>query len=226
MIKETVIISLGGSLIVPDGIDWRFLKAFRELILKHSNRKRFVIITGGGKTARNYIQAAAAIAKTSSNDRDWLGIYATRLNAHLVRTLFGKKAYPTIIENPNAKLVSKQNIIIAAGYKPGCSTDYDAVLMAKNLGAKSMVNLTNITYVYKHNPKVYKHQKPIKHISWEGFQRIVGNKWKPGANLPFDPIATRMATKLKLKVYMLNGKLIKNLDNFLAGKRFIGSIIS
>lgn len=225
MPKDTIIISLGGSLIVPDGIDWRFLKAFRKLILKYAGRKRFVIITGGGKTARGYMEAAGLIAKTSQTDSDWLGIHATRLNAHLVRTSFGKKAYSTIVENPNAKIIGKQDIIIAAGYRPGCSTDYDAVLLAKNLGAKSLVNLTNITYVYRHNPKLYRHQNPIKSLSWDEFKKIVGEKWRPGLNLPFDPIATRTAANLKLKVYMLNGKLIKNLDNFFAGKKFIGSVI-
>lgn len=221
---EMFIISLGGSLIVPSGIDWKFLREFRQLILKHSN-KRFIIITGGGKTARNYINAAVEITSINDEDKDWLGIHATRINAHLLRTIFKNKAYPRIIKNPTEKFLSNENIIIAAGYRPGCSTDYDAVLLAKNLNIKKIINLTNVTYVYKKDPRKYKKQKPIKQLSWKEFQKIVGTKWSPGLNTPFDPIATKLAAKLNLKLYMLNGKKIKNLNNFLEGKKFIGSVI-
>ena len=43
MNKEIIVISLGGSLIVPDEIDWKFLKAFRKLIINQIRKnKRFV----------------------------------------------------------------------------------------------------------------------------------------------------------------------------------------
>lgn len=226
MQKETIIISLGGSLIVPDKIDWKFLKSFKNLILKHLKTKRFIIITGGGSLARNYINAAGNISNITPEDKDWLGIHATRINAHLLRTIFKEKAYPRIIKNPNEKFISNEDIILAAGYRPGCSTDYDAVLLAKNLKANAIINLTNINYVYKKDPKKFKNQKPIKKISWDEFQKIVGTKWKAGMNVPFDPIATKQARKLKLTIYMLNGKKINNLNNLLNKKKFIGTAIS
>ncbi len=222
---ETIIISLGGSLIVPKGIDWKFLEEFRELVLKHSDNKRFVIITGGGKTARNYINAAAEITSINDEDKDWLGIHATRINAHLVKTIFKNKAYPRIIKNPTERFMSNENIIVAAGYRPGCSTDYDAVLLAKNLKIKNIINLTNITYVYKKDPGKYKNQKPIKQLSWSEFQKIVGTKWSPVLNSPFDPIATKLAAKLNLRLYILNGRKMGNLNDFLEGRKFIGSVV-
>ena len=46
MENETIIISLGGSLIVPDNIDIDFLKDFKKLILSQVEKgKKFVIIT-------------------------------------------------------------------------------------------------------------------------------------------------------------------------------------
>ena len=54
---KPVVMSLGGSLIVQESIDHNFIKQFKKLISK-INRK-FVIVVGGGRTARIYINALA-----------------------------------------------------------------------------------------------------------------------------------------------------------------------
>lgn len=226
--KEFIVISVGGSLIVPEEIDIFFLKQFRNLLLKYvKKRKRFIIVCGGGKTARKYQEAAKKIVKLTRDDLDWLGIHGTRINAHLLRTIFRKIAYPKIIKNPNekVKLKEKEKILIAAGWKPGFSTDYDAVLLAKNFNVKRLVNLTNIDYVYDKDPKKFKDAKPIKEISWQKFRALLPKKWDPGLNVPFDPIAAKEAEKLKLEVAIMNGKNIKNFENYLKGKSFVGTII-
>ncbi|MEK7167214.1 MAG: UMP kinase [Patescibacteria group bacterium] len=226
--KETIIISLGGSLIVPDEIDFDFLKKFQNLILKYLKKdKRFFIISGGGKTARNYQGAALKIAKITKEDLDWLGIHSTRINAHLLRTIFKNWAYPKIITNPQkAKKTIKEKIIIAGGWKPGWSTDFVAVKLAQIYKAKTIINLSNISFVFDKDPKKYKDAKPFEKIIWSNFRKIVGNKWNPGANLPFDPIASKLAEKLKLKVIILKGTDFKNLNNFLNKKKFQGTTIS
>ena len=86
--KEVIVISLGGSVIVPDKIDIVFLKAFRRLIRDYLKKYKFIIVTGGGKTARNYIDAAGKICRINNEDKDWLGIHCTRLNSHLLKTIF------------------------------------------------------------------------------------------------------------------------------------------
>lgn len=222
---ENIIISLGGSLIVPDAVDVGFLIEFKKLILKHINKKRFFIICGGGKTARNYASAAKQISVLSSDDLDWLGIHSTRLNAHLLRTIFRDYAYPKIIKNPTEKIKTNNKIIIAAGWKPGCSTDYDAVLIAKNYGAKTLINLSNIDYVYDKDPKRFINAKPIFNISWKNFISYLPKKWDPGLNSPFDPIASREARKINLKVIIANGRNIKNTEDILTGRHFKGTVI-
>jgi len=220
------IISLGGSLIVPDEIDTVFLKKFRELVLSHVKKgKSFFIICGGGKITREYQEASSEITKLTREDLDWLGIHSTRLNAHLLRTIFRKESHPNIVKNPTKKINLKKKILIAAGWKPGCSTDYDAVLLAKNFRIKTIVNLTDIDYVYDKDPKKHKNAKPIKQISWRKFRKIVGDRWDPGMNVPFDPVASKEAEKAGLKVIILNGNNSKNLDDFLNGNRFKGTII-
>ena len=152
--REYVVVSVGGSLIVPNEIDTAFLSNFRELILKKVGEGlSFFIITGGGRSARRYQEAAReAHGSLSREDIDWLGIHSTRLNAHLLRTLFAEEAQARIVKYPTRRVSSKSNIVIGAGWKPGWSTDYCAVLAAKQLGAKKMVNLSNIDYVYEKTP--------------------------------------------------------------------------
>ena len=225
--QETIILSLGGSLIVPQGkIAVNFLKNFKKLILKLLKQGyKIVVITGGGGVNRQYNQGAQRIAKIKDLDLDWLGISITKVNAELVRTIFSKYAYSQVIADPNTKIKTSKKLIIASGWKPGCSSDKDAVLWAKNLKAKTIINMSDINYVYDKDPDKYADAKPLKQISWKDFLKIVGTKWSPRTSAPFGPPASKLAQKLKLKVIVLNGKKLKNLENCLKGKNFQGTII-
>ena len=222
---KTFVISLGGSLIFPDHLDSKFLTDFKKAIENHIKKNcRFAIICGGGKLARNFQQAASKGKKLSGEELDWLGIYATKINAHLVKAIFGGMANDAIITNPNEKLNFKKSAIIAAGWKPGWSTDYDAVLLAKNLGVKEIINMSNVDYVYDKDPKKHNDAKKIEKISWQDFSKLIGTKWKAGMNVPFDPVAAKEAQKSGMKVKII-GKDLKNLENLLSGKKFMGTII-
>jgi len=228
MVKNNnFVISLGGSLIVPPaGVDFQFLKKFRQLILAEIRKdKRFYLISGGGTTARSYAQAAKKVVKLTRDDLDWLGIHSTRLNAHLLRTIFRDVAHPEIITNPIKKLVAKEKIVVAGGWRPGWSTDYVATVLAEKYGIKTVINLSNIDYVYDKDPKKFADAKKINDISWPAFRKIVGEKWDPGLNAPFDPVASKKAQSLNLAVVIMNGKNLGNLKNFLDGKKFFGTVI-
>jgi len=223
--NEIIVISLGGSLIVPEEIDWKFLKKFRkELVNQMKKGKRFILVTGGGYIAREYQQAAERVTKLTKDDMDWLGVHSTRLNAHLIKTIFRQYAHPRINKNPRTKedlethFEKGEKIMIAAGWRPGWSTDYVATILAERLGAKKMLNLSNIEYVYDKDPKKFKNVKKINKINWKDFRKIVGNKWDPGLNMPFDPIASKHAQEIGLKVVITKGKDIKNLSRILNGE--------
>jgi uridylate kinase len=225
--KPVTILSLGGSLIYPDdGPDTRFLKSFRDLILRRVRRgERFAIITGGGKVCRKYQGAAAKIRPMSTEELDWLGIHVTHLNAHFVQALFGDQAHPHIVTNPTEKISLRRPILLGAGWKPGCSTDYDTVLLAKNLGSSTIINLTNIDYVYDADPRRNPAAKPIKLLTWRELRKMFGTEWKPGLNSPFDPVAAKQAERLGLRVITTNGKKLKNLEKILDGQPFRGTTI-
>lgn len=223
-----IVVSVGGSLLVPDGIDTDFLKTFRRFILDHVGRGiSFFIITGGGKAARNYQDAARAIrGDLPREDLDWLGIHATRLNAHLLRALFAEEAQPRVVKNPTRGVRGKHPVIIGAGWKPGWSTDYCAVTAAKHLGAKKVVNLSNIDHVYDADPKKNPNAKPLERISWKDFRKLIPSEWDPGLSSPFDPVAAREAERAGLEVAIIHGANLDAFDRYLRGKPFFGTVIS
>lgn len=226
MKNNIYVISVGGSLIIPDDLNFRFIKKFKEIIESEIKKdKKFIIITGGGKIARKYQNLAKKLTSVSNEDLDWLGIHSTRLNAHLFLTLFRKYSYYRIIKNPNKKVKFKEKIIVAAVWKPRFSTDYDAVILAKTYNSKTIINFTNVDYVYDKDINKYKNAKPFKSLSWNEYLKLINQKWIPGLSAPFDPIASKLAKKLKFTCIILNGNKLKNFENFLKNKNFKGTII-
>lgn len=222
-----IVISLGGSLIAPPGgVDVSFLKKFRALILRHVGRdRRFVIICGGGTTARLYQKAADKVTTLTRDDLDWIGIHATRLNGHLMRTIFRSQAHPKIVTDPHEEMDVGRPILIGAGWRPGCSTDFDAVLLAKRYGAKRLINLSNITYVYDKDPAKHKDAKALPQMTWKSFRKQFGSTWHPGLNSPFDPVASKEAERIGLSVVIADGTDLANLGKILDQKKFKGTII-
>ena len=202
MVKETIIISLGGSLVAPNKIDIGFLKNFRHCLsrllegnrgssTKSGQKYQFFILVGGGKICRNYQKALLEFGAKSA-DRDWMGINVSKLNAEIVRQLFSGYSYEKIITDPNKKVKTSKDII---------------------------------DYVYDKNPSQFSDAKPLKEIDWKSFKHIVGDKWTPGLSMPFDPKASKLAERFKLKVAIINGKYLERLEDFLNNKPFVGTII-
>lgn len=215
-----IVISLGGSVIVPDKMDTGFLLKFKNLIKKHKKHK-FAIITGGGKTCRSY-----QIKLLDDLQKDLIGIQITRLNARLLLFIFGKLAKQKIYTN--VKDIIKnfgKKVIVSGGITPGNSTDYICSLIAKGIDADFIVNVSNVRGIYDKDPRKYKNAKMFSELSFKEFKNLFGKgKWKPGQNVIFDQKATRFCARNKIKLVFIS-KHIKNLDRFLSGKEFIGTVV-
>lgn len=228
--EPPIVLSVGGSLMVPDGgMNTVFLSNLNAFVRAYVKKgKRFFLVAGGGETARKYIDSGKKIiGDITEEDLDWLGIHSTRLNAHLLRTIFMDIAHPRIIENYDRKLVNwKEPVVIGAGWKPGWSTDYDAVILARDYKARLIVNLTDIDWVYDKDPKRYTNAKPIKKITWEKMQELIGTKWVPGFKAPFDPSAVKLAKELRVTAIVTNGHDFQNLEKIVGGDSFRGTVIT
>lgn len=224
---ETIIISLGGSLIIPEEVDIEFLKKFKELILLHVEQgKKFIIITGGGKIARKYQNAAREIVDVSDEGLNLIGIASLKLNAELLRVVFGEYAHEKVIDDLSGDLSSTKPIIIGAADIPGRSTDFNATLAAKTIRVKRVINLSNTDYVYDSDPRKNPNAKKFEEISWAEYRKLIPKEFSPGLNSPFDPIASKMAEEEGITVFIMNGKPIDNLAKCLNGEKFMGTTIS
>jgi uridylate kinase len=229
--KEKIVISVGGSLIVPNGgINTKFLSKFNDLVRKKlsSQTRQFFLIVGGGATARHYRDAGEEVLghELTPDDLDWLGIHATRLNAHLLRTIFRDIAHPYILKHYEIIRKISEPVVVGAGWKPGWSTDFCAAMVCEDYNVNTIINMSNIKMVYDKDPKRFPDAKPIEKIDWGAFRKLVGDKWVPGMNAPFDPIAAKKAQALGLKVIVLDGTDLENLERCLDGKDFVGTIIA
>lgn len=226
------VISLGGSIIAPDKVDVAFLRSFRKAVLEYLEQdpeRRLILVCGGGGPAREYQGAYRAVlsgpAEAEAEAQDWLGIAATRLNAELVRFLFQPHCPQPVVLDPTAVPVFTGRVLVAGGWKPGFSSDYDAVLLARRFQADSLVNLSNVSAIYSADPKVDPSAHPLPRLRWAELSAMVGTTWVPGRNVPFDPVATAEAARAGLRVVVAAGRNIENFKKILAGQEFEGTVV-
>ncbi len=221
------VIALGGSVLYPEKIDISFLRRFYFLIKKEIKKgKKFIIVVGGGSLGRTYQKAASAITSVSNEDKDWIGIHVTRLNAHLARSIFRKEANPVVIDSRfKIRNFGKYPLLISTGWKPGNSTDYVALQLAVDFHISEVVELGKPDYVYTANPDTNPSAKPINQMTWREYRDMFPGKWTPGFHSPVDPVAAKLAEKKGIKVLIVGGNNLGNLKNILNGKKFSGTTI-
>ncbi len=228
--SDVTVISLGGSIVVPDGVDTAFVGEFVAAVrsrLEREPRRRFALIVGGGATARRYQQAARALVPdVGAQILDEIGIAATRVNAQVIRAAFGDLSPDPLVTDPTCVTCFAGRILVGGGWQPGFSTDNVSVRLAETLGATTVINLSNIRQIYTADPKTDPQAQPLTTITWDELQRIVGEEWVPGGNTPFDPVATKRAAELGMTVIAADGRDLANLEALLDGGSFVGTTIS
>ena len=191
---KTFVLSLGGSLIIPDGINFKFLDKFKQEIEKGLKNNKFVIVCGGGSIARKYIDA---LRQEGKNERELAsaGIDATRMNAKFLMQFFGKNANNSIPKDMNSvgNDLKKHNIVIcgALRYAEDETSDGTAAKLANFLSAE-FINLTNVKGLYTADPKKDKNAKFIPRISWDEFQKMIDKlKFRAGQHFVLDQQAAK-----------------------------------
>lgn len=236
------IVKLGGSIINPDGkYNQKTIEEFIQLV--KGSKEKFIFVVGGGKLCR-YLQNVSqefleqSLPKEKINyARDWIWIATTCINADYILTRFKEKlkeeVYPEILINPTNKIDNKARIYFTGGWKPGCSTDKDMMLLAKTFQAKKVFKITDFDFVKNIKPiellnatnkeKILEQAENLKEITWQELQQLVGNKWIPGLNTPFDSEAVTIGLNLKTKLYI--GKK-EQFFEFIKNNKFQGTVVS
>jgi uridylate kinase len=221
-VKQPIVISLGGSVIVPGPVNVRFLRAFRELVRTLQRRYQVAIICGGGAPARRMIVAARSLGVKRAVDLHWIGIRQTQVNAELVRSVL--RLTTPVLTSYSPQSIFREKVVIAAGRRPGASTDLGAVILAQALRAKKVFNITNVDGVYSADPRKVRSARMLPRLSWASYRRMFGRTHRSGAHSPFDPIASRQAAQRHLEVVVLSSNL-SNLRKAIAGQLFRGSTL-
>ena len=226
--KKTIVLSLGGSLIIPDKVNYLFLEQFKKTLRKHYKTHKFVVVCGGGSIARDYISALKKEGK-SNLELSLAGIRATRMNALFMIEFFGKEANSSLPLNmEEVKANMHKNSIVFCGalrFAPNSTSDETAAKLA-NFLKTPFINLTNVSGLYTSDPRKDKDAKLIKEISWKKFNNIAKKiKYHAGQHFILDQNSAGLIRKNKIKTYIL-GSNLKNLENILKNKKFKGTIIN
>jgi uridylate kinase len=220
------VISLGGSRIVPDDVDDKFLLGFKKLLDSHKDKK-FVVVCGGGSSARRYISALRRLGK-NNKAQSMEGIAITRLHAGFMARFFGKEANEDLPMNMvKVKNLLKGNRVVFTGalrWRAKNTSDGAAAKIAGFLDC-SFINLTNVKGLYSSNPKTNKKAKFISKISWKDFLKIAGKiKYEAGQHFVLDLVAAREIERKKIITYIVGS--LKSLDSvLLRKKKVVGTVI-
>jgi uridylate kinase len=225
MQKENWVISLGGSRIVPEEVDSKFLVAFKKLINSHPSKK-FVVVTGGGKTVRTYVKAMRKLGK-STKQQSKVGIAITRFHAIYLMKIFGGKSNDILPKSMKQvqNLLEKNDVVFtgALRYGPKQTTDSVGAKLAAHLNC-SFINLTNVKGLHTANPKTNKNARFIRSISWKDFNKIAQKiKYSAGQHFVLDQTGAQVIKERKVPTYIVGS--LKEIDNIIKRKKFIGTLI-
>ena len=221
---NSIVISLGGSVLLSDDIDITFFNKLTKFLQKLTNQYKIYIIVGGGKTARTYIQLGRKL-NFDEKTLDQFGIDITRVNVKILTNLIKISNEKIPISTDEAKEIDKP-IIVMGGTTPGHSTDMVGAELAEKVSASKFIIATNVDGVYDKDPNIYSNANQLKEISIEKLIYDYGTKWSSaGKNVVIDGPALQIIKRAKIPTFVLNGKKLDELEKAINNQLFNGTKI-
>jgi len=223
---EKVVVSIGGSILVPGENDADFIGRLAGMLKEVSKEVEVAVVCGGGKTARYY----AGIAKDLGGDtyaQDILGIAATRMNAQLLSLALGDMP-DTVTDDveETAKAVSPGRIPVMGGTVPGHTTDAVSSMVAASLKADRLVNGTSVDAVYTDDPRKNPDAKKIGSMTIDELGDIVYKEHGASKSSVFDPLGVKLAKENKIDILIIDGRNLDELKNAILGKKINGTFVN
>jgi uridylate kinase len=225
MAMKRVVISLGGSVLVPS-LEKNHIREYTAILRRLGKDHRVFVVVGGGGEARRYIGVARTLGIDEAT-ADELGIQVTRMNALLLAGALGEAAYPNIAESYRdaARFGESGKIVVMGGVIPGQTTDAVAALLAEKVRADLVINWTSVDGIYSADPK--KHRDAVKHstLTPGELQAIIrGDRLEAGSNTVFDTLAAKIIGRSGIPLVVLDGR--KPLDPRKAIQARKGTLVS
>ncbi len=225
--EENLVISIGGSILLPEDEDITKLIELSKILQKNSNKRNLYLVVGGGKTAREYIKWGRKLNADEAT-LDELGIATSRLNARLLIIALDGDVYPVPAQNFDEAISagSHYSIVTMGGTHPGHTTDAVAAMLAERLNSKRLINATSVDGVYTEDPNKNKEAEKLEELDYEKLIKIVSkSEHSAGPNVVFDPLAANIIKRAKIEAYIVDGRDLQSLENAIKDEKFKGSII-
>ena len=223
---EKVVVSIGGSILVPGENDAEFIRRLADMLKEVSKEVQLAIVCGGGKTARYY----AGIAKDlggDTYDQDILGIAATRMNAQLLCLALGDM--PDSITGDaeeTAKMSAPGKVVVMGGTVPGHTTDAVSAMVAASMKADRIVNGTAVDAVYTDDPRKNPDAKKITSMTIDQLGDIVYKEHGASKSSVFDPLGVKLAKENSIDILIIDGRNLDELRNAILGKEIRGTFVN
>ncbi len=224
--KKRIVIKLSGSIFSQD-TNHDSIKDYAQMLIDISNNIQPIVIAGGGKIARHYIDLARSLGSDEAN-LDIIGIEVSRLNAKLLIAALGDQAYSQVPKNLEevAIAVASGKIVIAGGLHPGQSTNATSALIAETSKASGFVNSTDVDGIYDSDPNVNPNARLFKEITVNECMEILrSERTVAGTYDLMDIIALKVIERSKIPTRVIRSD-VGNIRDAIDGKDIGTKIIT
>jgi len=214
--KKRIVIKLSGQVFGMERT--KELKDYAAFFVKQSKICQPVIVAGGGKIARYFINHARSSGADEST-LDELGIEISRLNAKLLIYALKDNAYPHPPTNLTEvkQAVDSGLIVVTGGLHPGQSTNGTAALIAEKINAAEFLNATDVDGIYDSDPNKNKKAKQFKRIELKDLRSLlVHEDSMAGGYDLMDIVALKVIERSKIKTKIIKSD-IKTIEKAIKG---------
>lgn len=203
-----VVLSLGGSILLPDGDASEQISAYASVIRDLSEHGHTIsVVTGGGVIAREYIESARELG-ANEIELDSLGISVTRLNAQLLCFALGELAVlspPETYEAARASLETGR-IPVMGGVAPAQTTDAVSAALAEYVNADLVVYATSVSGVFTSDPSIDESATRFDTLSANELVATIAElEMNAGSNAPVDLLAAKIIQRAGIEAIVLDG---------------------
>jgi uridylate kinase len=225
IIRKRVAIKLSGS-IFSEERNQDTIKKYAEMLTDISFDVQPIVIAGGGKIARHYINLARFLGSDEAS-LDIMGIEVSRLNAKLLIAALGEQAYSQVPKNLEEVTIAAESgkIVIVGGLHPGQSTNATSALIAEKVRATRFLNATDVDGIYDLDPNISRNAKLLNEITVSECMEIL----KDGSSMAgtydlMDIVALKVIERSKIPTRVLRSD-ITNIKDAIIGIHHIGTEI-
>ena len=225
IIRKRVAIKLSGSIFSEERNEGT-IKRYAEMLTDISIDVQPIVIAGGGKIARHYINLARCLGSDEAS-LDIMGIEVSRLNAKLLIVALGEQAYSQVPKNLEEVTIAAESgkIVIVGGLHPGQSTNATSALIAEKVRASKFLNATDVDGIYDLDPNISRNAKLLNEITVSECMEILKNgSSMAGTYDLMDIVALKVIERSKIPTRVLRSD-ITNIRDAVIGIHHMGTEI-